>query len=306
MKTNTEMLWYDGRLVSYSDATTHVLTHSLHYGVSAIEGIRAYRCGDNRTRVFRLEDHLRRLLDTAKSFRMHVPYTLDELREAHLEVLRVNRLSQGYLRPIAFYGSEKRGLLPQGLIVHVAVSAFEWEEYLGTKAGTVGIRVRTATYTRPNPISMLTRSKASAAYAISMLAKLEATQDGYDEALLLDPQGYVAEGSAENVFAVKHGKLIDPDSPCALHGITRDTIMTLARDVGIPVVSQRLTRDDLYQADEAFFTGTAAEVVPIVELDRRNIGLGTPGPITTQLARAYADLVRGCDRSHGHWLTPLD
>jgi branched-chain amino acid aminotransferase len=305
MKSNTETLWYDGRLVPYSSAMTHVLTHSLHYGVSAIEGIRAYRCADGHTRIFRLDDHLRRLFSTANLFRMRIPYSFDELRGAHLEVLRSSGLSQAYMRPIAFNGWEKRGLLPHGLIVHVAVSAFEWDEYLGAAAGKDGIRVRTATYARPGPGSMLNRAKISGGYAISMLAKLEVTEDGYDEALLLDPQGYVAEGSAENVFIVTRGQLVDTDSQCALQGITRDTVLALARDRGIPVTTRRLTRDDFYQADEAFFTGTAAEVVPIVELDRRKIGPGTPGPVTTELMRAYADVVRGRDTAHTDWLAHL-
>jgi len=303
MESNTELFWYDGCIVPASRATTPLLTHALHYGVSAIEGIRAYPSDDGRTRIFRLGDHVRRLFHTAQSFRMGVPYGEDELCNAAIEVLCANRLPQAYLRPIVFYGAEKRGLLPKGNSVHVAIAAYEWNAYLGATANTEGIRVKTASFTRPAPSSMLNRAKISALYAVSMLARLEATEDGYDEALLLDSQGYVAEASAENIFVVQQGQLIDPESPCSLLGITRDSVLTLARDRAIPVVSRRLTRDDIYQADESFLTGTAAEVVPIVQLDRRNIGTGKPGPITTELSRAYADVVRGRDPLHGDWLT---
>lgn len=303
---NHQKIWYDGCLVEGSDATTHVLTHSLHYGVSAIEGIRAYVGDDGRTRIFRLGDHIRRLFTSAKSFCMKLPYSFDELTDAHRAVLSANRLAQAYLRPIAFLGAENRGFMPHGINVHVAIAAFEWDEYLGANAKAAGIRLKTASFARPAPSSMLSRAKVSALYATSMLAKLEVTQDGYDEALLLDTLGYVAEASAENVFVVRQGQLIDPDSPCALLGITRDTVLELARDQSLPVVSRRLTRDDLYQADEIFLTGTASEIVPVVQLDRRVIGDGTPGRITLELSRAYDDAVHGRDRKHQDWLTNVD
>jgi len=297
-------IWYDGSLVTSNSANTHVLTHSLHYGVAAIEGIRAYEGDDGQARIFRLGDHLRRLFDSAKSFRMSLPYSLGELSDANIDVLRANGLSRAYLRPIAFLGSEKLGLLPTGVSVHVAIAALDWEAYLGANAGG-GIRMKTASFARPGPGAMLNRAKVSALYAVSMLAKLEATEDGYDETLLLDSQGYVAEASAENVFVVQHGQLIDPESPCALLGITRDTVLALARDRSIPVSTRRLTRDDLYHSDEIFLTGTAAEIVPVVELDRRTIGNGKPGPISRELSRAYREAVRGRDLTHPDWVTTV-
>jgi branched-chain amino acid aminotransferase len=304
MPPNSPQLWYDGALVASSDATTHVLTHSLHYGVAAIEGIRAYLGDDGVcSRIFRLGDHLRRLTHSCKSFRMTLPYSLEELSSAHVEVLRANRLPQAYLRPIAFLGPEKRGLLPEGAKVHVAIAAFEWDEYLGASAANAGIHVKTASFTRPSPSSLPSRAKVSSLYAVSMLAKMEATEDGYDEALLLDSEGYVAEASAENVFVVRQGQLIDAESPCSLLGITRDTVMTLARDRAIPVVSRRLTRDDVYQADEVFLTGTAAEIVPVVRVDRRTISDARPGPVTLELIRAYREAVRGRDERHRDWGT---
>jgi branched-chain amino acid aminotransferase len=298
-----DWIWFDGRCVPFESATTHVLTHSLHYGVSVIEGIRAYETEQGRTAIFRLDAHLRRFLASAHGFRMQVPYTLQELHEAHVELTRKVKLRQAYLRPIAFYGAERLGLLPKGLSVHVAIGAWSWDTYLGPSASLQGIRVKTSSFARPAASAGLTRAKIAALYANSILAKMEATDEGFDEALLLDAQGYVAEASGENVFIVKAGRLIEPEPAAALLGITRETMLELAKDLGLSVESRRLTRDDLYNADEAFLTGTAAEVVPIVELDRREIGLGSPGPLVTRLRKAYADASRGRNPKHEDWLT---
>jgi len=298
-----DWLWYDGKFVETHTASTSVLTHSLHYGVSVFEGIRAYRTELGKTAIFRLDAHLRRFIASARAFRMHIPFTLNELTAAHVALIGKVQLDEAYLRPLGFYGAEKLGLLTKDLSVHVMVAAWAWAAYLGEGAMTRGIRVKTSSFARPNASSGLTRAKISGTYANSILAKLEATEDGYDEALLLDSQGYVAEGSGENLFIVRGGALIEPEPACALLGITRETVIELAQDLGQKVQSRRLTRDDVYNADEAFFTGTAAEVVPIVELDRRTIGDGKCGPVTARLQRAYADAVRGRDPKRAEWLT---
>jgi len=298
-------IWYDGELLPWRSATTHVLTHSLHYGLSVIEGVRAYRTHTGGTAIFRLREHTRRFLDSARAYRMPMPFSQDELERAHVRVLRENRLEQAYLRPIAFYGSEKLGVSPKGAKVHVAVAAWPWSGYLGDDAADRGIRVKTSSFARNGVNSLLPRAKISASYTNSMLASLEASEDGYDEALLLDADGFVAEGPGENLFVVKNGRLFEPELSSALVGITRDTLITLARERGYEVSERRLTRDDVYLADEAFFTGTAAEVVPNVELDRRPIGDGKPGAITQQLRDAYARTVRGGEPAHRDWLTPL-
>ncbi len=295
-------IWYDGRLVPWRAATTHVLTHSLHYGLSVIEGIRAYAGVDGAARVFRLDAHLRRFFDSARAFRMDLPYSVETLTEAHLEVLRANGLSSAYLRPIAFYGPEKIGVSPRGAQVHVAIAAFPWQAYLGEAAGERGIRVRTASFARHAVNTGLLRAKVSGSYLNSILASQEVSDDGYDEALLLDSAGFVAEGPGENLFLVSAGRLIEPEPTSALLGITRDTVHHLAADLGLSVEARRVTRDDVYLADEAFFTGTAAEIVPIVELDRRPIGAGVPGPVTRVLRDAYLAAVTGRSDRHPEWL----
>jgi branched-chain amino acid aminotransferase len=299
-------IWYDGELTPWRNATTHVLTHSLHYGLSVIEGVRAYRTQFGQTAVFRLREHTRRFLDSAKAYRMTVPFSQAELERAQLRVLRANRLEQAYLRPIAFHGSEKLGVSPKGAKVHVAIAAWPWGGYLGDDAGQQGIRVKTSSFARNGVNSLLPRAKISASYTNSMLASLEASDDGYDEALLLDADGFVAEGPGENLFIVKNGRIFEPELSSALVGITRDTLITLACERGYEVSERRLTRDDVYLADEAFFSGTAAEVVPIVELDRRTIGGGRPGPITAELRDAYANAVRGGEAAHREWLTSVE
>jgi branched-chain amino acid aminotransferase len=297
-------IWHDGKLVPWREATTHVLTHSLHYGLAVFEGVRAYNTVKG-TAIFRLKEHTQRLLNSAHIYMMKIPYSLDTLMEAQKEVVRANKLESCYLRPIAFYGSEKMGVSPKGNTVHVSIAAWPWGAYLGADAIEKGIRVKTSSYMRHHVNVSMTRAKYSGTYANSILANLEATEHGYDEGLLLDVDGFVAEGSGENLFMVKDGKIFEPELNSALIGITRDSIITLAQDMGYTVGSKRITRDDLYIADEAFFTGTAAEVTPIRELDGRTIGSGQRGPITAKLQKAFFELVNGKSDKHADWLTPV-
>ncbi len=297
-------IWHDGKLVPWRDATTHVLTHSLHYGLAVFEGVRAYHTVKG-TAIFRLKEHTDRLFNSAHIYRMAIPYDKETLMAAQREVVRANGLDSAYIRPIAFYGSEKMGVSPKGASVHVSIAAWPWGAYLGEEGMEQGIRVKTSSYARHHVNVTMARAKFSATYANSILANMEATEGGYDEALLLDVDGFVAEGAGENVFIVKDGVIYEPEIASALVGITRATILTLAKDLGIPVVSKRLTRDDLYIADEAFFTGTAAEVTPIRELDNRTIGAGHRGPITTRLQSLYFDVVNGRVPAHADWLTAV-
>lgn len=297
-------IWYDGKLVPWRDATTHVLTHSLHYGLAVFEGLRAYSTPRGPC-IFRLREHTTRLLQSAHIYMMKIPYDLDTLMAAQKEVVRANTLEECYIRPIAFYGAEKMGVSPRGASVHVAVAAWPWGAYLGKDGIEKGIRVKTASYARHHVNVTMARAKFAATYANSILANLEATQDGYDEALLLDVDGFVAEGSGENLFIVKDGVLYEPEAASALIGITRDAVIRLARDFGMEVKARRLTRDDIYIADEAFFTGTAAEVTPIRELDNRTIGSGARGPVTARLQQAFFDVVQGRDARYADWLTPV-
>ncbi len=297
-------IWYDGKLVPWRDATTHVLTHSLHYGLAVFEGVRAYNTARG-TAIFRLEEHTERLFNSAHIYRMKLPYTREELIEAQKEVVRANKLESAYIRPIAFYGAEKMGVSPIGAQVHVSIAAWPWGAYLGAEGLEKGIRVKTSSHARHHVNVSMCRAKYSGTYANSILANMEATEHGYDEGLLLDVDGFVAEGPGENLFIIKKGRIYEPEIASALIGITRDTLITLANDLGYEVVSRRLTRDDVYIADEAFFTGTAAEVTPIREVDGRTIGAGKRGPITAQLQKAFFDLVGGKDEKHAAWLTPV-
>lgn len=297
-------IWYDGRLVPWRDATTHVLTHSLHYGLSVFEGVRAYKT-DAGTAIFRLQDHTKRLLNSSHIYQIAVPYDAAALNQAQREVVKANKLESCYLRPLVFYGSEKMGVSPKGAKVHVAIAAWPWGAYLGEEALAQGIRVKISSYARQHVNVTMPRAKVATTYANSILANNEALQDGYDEALLLDTEGFVAEGSGENVFIVKDGVLYEPEIASALTGITRSTVHALAADLGIQVITRRLTRDDLYIADEAFFTGTAAEVTPIREIDNRRIGPGSRGPVTAKLQKAFFDLVAGRNPKYAHWLTPV-
>ena len=297
-------IWYDGKMVPWREATTHVLTHSLHYGLAVFEGVRAYKT-DNGPAIFRLGDHTRRLLNSGKIYMMDIPWTFDALVDAQLEVVRINQLESCYLRPLAFYGSEKMGISTHGSTVHVSIAAWPWGAYLGEEGIEKGIRVKTSSYSRQHVNVTMPRAKVSSTYANSILANLEVTREGYDEALLLDTQGFVAEGAGENLFVIKDGIIYEPEIASALTGITRDSVIQIARELGYEVHSRRLTRDDIYIADEAFFTGTAAEVTPIRELDNRKIGDGDRGPITQRIQARYFDVVNGRAPEYEHWLTYL-
>ena len=297
-------IWMDGKLVPWRDATTHVLTHSLHYGLSVFEGVRAYKTAQG-TAIFRLKEHTQRLINSAHIYMMKIPYSCEQLMEAQKEVVRANKLESCYLRPIAFYGSEKMGVSPRGAAVHVAIAAWPWGAYLGEDGLTKGIRVKTSSFARHHVNVTMPRAKLASTYANSILANLEATQDGYDEALLLDTMGFVAEGAGENIFVIKNGTIYEPQLTSGLAGITRETVIRMANDLGYQVVSKPITRDDIYIADEAFFTGTAAEVTPIRELDNRTIGEGKRGPITTKLQARFFDLVNGRLPEYADWLAKV-
>lgn len=297
-------IWYDGKLVPWRDATTHVLTHSLHYGLSVFEGVRAYKTVAGPA-IFRLKEHTDRLFTSAHIYMMKMPYSREEIMAAQCEVVRANQLESCYLRPIAFYGSEKMGVSPKGAAVHVAIAAWPWGAYLGEEGLEKGIRVKTSSYARHHVNVTMPRAKVASTYANSILANLEATQDGYDEALLLSTEGFVAEGAGENLFIIKDGVIYEPEIASALTGITRSSVHALAKDLGYSVVTKRLTRDDVYIADEAFFTGTAAEVTPIRELDNRVIGEGRRGPITAKIQALFFDVVNGKVPAYSEWLTKV-
>ncbi|WP_297450560.1 branched-chain amino acid transaminase [Ferrovum sp.] len=297
-------LWLDGRYIPWRTANTHVLTHSLHYGMAVFEGVRAYQTTEG-TALFRLREHTERLLRSAHILQIPVPFALETLMDAQCQVVAQNHLKEGYIRPLVYLGSEKMGVSPRGAQTHVAIAAWPWGAYLGEEALQQGIRVKVSSYTRHHPNITLCKAKASGNYMNSILANNEATADGYDEALLLDVEGFVAEGSGENLFMVKRGVLYTPDLSSALEGITRDSIIQLAQEMGITVLERRISRDELYTADEVFFTGTAAEVTPIREIDRRVIGQGTRGPLTEKLQSAYFDCVKGRAPAHRDWLTFL-
>jgi branched-chain amino acid aminotransferase len=297
-------IWYDGKLVPWREATTHVLTHSLHYGLAVFEGVRAYKTTDG-TAIFRLREHTERMFNSAKIFMMDVPYTQEVINEAQREVVRANKLESCYLRPLAFYGSEKMGVSPKGAQVHVSIAAWPWGAYLGEEGLQKGIRVKTASYARHHINVSMVRSKTAGHYVNSILANLEATREGYDEALLLDTNGFVAEGAGENLFIVRDGQLLEPQMVSGLIGITRRTVIELAQDLGLEVRAIPMTRDDVYLADEAFFTGTAAEVTPIRELDGRAIGAGKRGPVTEKIQSLFFDAVNGRAAKYKHWLTKV-
>ena len=297
-------IWHDGKLVPWRDATTHVLTHSLHYGLAVFEGVRAYNTVAG-TAIFRLREHTDRLFTSAHIYRMDIPYDKETLMAAQREVVRANGLASAYIRPIVFYGSEKMGVSPRGAKGHGSIAAWPWGAYLGEEGMEKGIRVKTSSYARHHVNVTMPRAKIASTYANSILANMEATENGYDEALLLDVDGFVAEGAGENVFIVKDGVIYEPEIASALTGITRASVHVLARELGYNVVTRRLTRDDIYIADEAFFTGTAAEVTPIRELDNRKIGAGSRGPVTTRLQNLFFDVVNGKVPAHADWLTAV-
>ena len=298
-------IWMDGQMVDWRDAKIHVLTHTLHYGCGAFEGVRAYETASG-TAVFRLQDHTQRLLNSSKILRMQVPFSAEQLNEAQKEVVRANGLKSCYLRPLVWIGSEKLGVSPKGNRIHVMVAAWSWGAYLGEDGMKRGIRVRTSSYARHHVNITMTQAKTVSNYTNSILANMEATDDGYDEALLLDSAGFVSEGAGENIFVVKDGVVYTPDlSAGALNGITRNTVLHICKDLGLDLVQKRITRDEVYIADEAFFTGTAAEVTPIRELDRVQIGAGSRGPITEKIQSAFFDIVNGRNRKYAHWLTKV-
>jgi branched-chain amino acid aminotransferase len=296
------VIWFDGEMVAWREATVHVLTHTLHYGMGCFEGVRAYHA-DQGTAIFALEDHTNRLFDSCKILGMDIPFSKQQVMDAQVAAVRDNNLDSAYIRPMCFYGAEGMGLRADNLSVHCIVAAWEWGAYLGKEALEKGIRIKTSSFTRHHVNIAMTRAKANGQYINSMMALSEAIKDGYDEALLLDPEGYVAEGSGENIFVIKGGVIFTPEVTSALNGITRRTIITLAADAGLEIVEKRITRDEIYIADEAFFTGTAAEVTPIAELDNRAIGSGVRGPVTEQLQSAYFDLVHGRNEKHQDLLT---
>jgi branched-chain amino acid aminotransferase len=294
-------IWLDGELVPWREARTHVLTHTLHYGMGVFEGVRAYATHKGAA-IFRLRDHTERLFNSAHILGMPMPYDRDTIDEAQRMVVRENGLASAYIRPMCFYGAEGMGLRADNLNVHCMVAAWEWGAYLGEDNMNNGIRVRVSSFTRHHVNITMCRAKANGNYMNSMMALQEALRDGYDEALLLDAEGYVMEGSGENIFIVRDGVLYTPDLTSALDGITRKTVIELAAGLGVPVVEKRITRDEVYIADEAFFTGTAAEVTPIREVDGRAIGSGTRGPITERLQGLYFDQVHGRRDEHPEWL----
>jgi branched-chain amino acid aminotransferase len=297
-------IWLDGALVPFGAAHSHVLTHSLHYGLAVFEGVRTYATPRGPA-LFRVREHTERLRASAHVCGMPLPFSDADLLLAQREVVYASRAPSAYVRTIAFYGAEALGLDTRRSKVHVASAALDWGAYLGPHAHSRGIRVRTASFVRPAPSAAVPRAKVSAGYALSILARREAIESGHDEALLLDASGAVAEGSSENLFIVAGDRLIEPSSDAALRGITRDSVRQLARDLGYEVVSERLLRDDVYLAREAFFCGTAAEITPIVELDGRRIGAGAPGPVTERLMAAFRAATSGEDPRYAHWLTPV-
>ena len=296
------VIWLDGEWLPWRDAKTHVLTHTLHYGCGVFEGLRAYQTAKG-TAIFRLRDHTDRLFRSAKILNIKIPFDKDLLDQVQIEAVKRNNLSSAYIRPMCFLGAEGMGLHAANLTTHVMVAAWEWGSYLGNDGIEKGIKVRTSSFARNHINSLMCKAKANGNYLNSILAVQEAVSCGCDEALLLDHEGYVAEGSGENIFIVRRGKLFTPDLTSALEGITRETVMTIASELDIEVVEKRITRDEVYVADEVFFTGTAAEVTPVRILDGREIGNGSRGPVTTQIQSIYFDYVHGRRVDHSEWLS---
>ncbi len=298
-------IWMDGQFVEWRDAKIHVLSHTLHYGCGAFEGVRAYDA-QGGTAIFRLKEHTKRFFNSAKILRMTIPFTPEQVEQAQRDVVRLNNLKSGYIRPLVWIGSEKLGVSPKGNTIHVMVAAWTWGAYLGDEGLKRGIRVKTSSFTRHHVNITMTHAKAVSNYTNSILANMEATDDGYDEALLLDASGFVSEGAGENLFIVRGGVVYTPDSSSgALDGITRNTVMAICGDLGLKVVERRITRDEIYISDEAFFTGTAAEVTPIRELDRIQLGNGARGPITEKVQAAFFDIVNGRNPKYAAWLTKV-
>jgi branched-chain amino acid aminotransferase len=303
MVEKAKLIWLDGKFIPWEEAQVHILTHTLHYGLGVFEGIRAYHCADGKTAIFRLPEHIRRLFDSAHVMQMQIPFTPKEIEEVCCEILRLNGQKEAYLRPLVFVGDGVMGLNPAGNPIRVTVISWVWGAYLGDEGLQKGVRLKTSAFTRHQVRIMMTKTKTVGNYVNSILAKREAIQAGFDEAILLDPEGFVSEASGENIFVVKDGVLKTPPLHSILPGITRDCLMTLAGDMKIPVKEDRFSLDDLYLADEAFLTGTAAEVTPVREVDGRIIGPGKPGPFTKKLQEAFFKVVKGQDQTYARWLT---
>ncbi|MBX3262482.1 MAG: branched-chain amino acid transaminase [Labilithrix sp.] len=306
MVEKLQQIWVDGELVPWDDAQVHLLTHSFHYGLGAFEGIRCYKRADGKSYIFRLREHIDRLFDTCKMVLLQPKFTREQIMRACADTLKANSLEEGYLRPVVFLGEGAMGIYAPNNPVRATVIAWKWGAYLGDEALKSGIRCKVSSFARHHVNVSLAKAKMMGQYTNSVLAKREAKLGGYDEAILLDPNGYVSEGSGENIFVVKKGKLITPDlSSSILEGITRDTVITLAREMGLTVQETRITRDQLWLADEVFFTGTAAEITPVREIDDRAVGDGVVGPVTKKLQAKFFDVVRGSDTSHSEWLSAL-
>jgi branched-chain amino acid aminotransferase len=298
-------IWMDGQMVDWRDAKIHVLSHTLHYGCGAFEGVRAYKTAQG-TAIYRLQEHTQRLFNSAKILRMNIPFSLEEVMQAQKDVVRLNNLESCYIRPLTWIGSQKLGVSPKGNKIHIMVAAWAWGAYLGEEGMKRGIRVKTSSFTRHHVNITMTQAKAVSNYTNSILANMEALDEGYDEALLLDSAGFVSEGAGENIFVIKDGVVYTPDlSAGALNGITRNTIFHICKDLGLELVQKRITRDEIYISDEAFFTGTAAEVTPIRELDRIQLGAGSRGPITEKIQTAFFDIVNGRNSKYSAWLAPV-
>lgn len=305
MEDHQAMIWYDGQLVDWEQAKTHVLTHTLHYGMGVFEGLRVYLT-DRGSAIFRLHDHTKRLFNSAKIVQMQLPYSIDEVLTAQKEVARRSQLPECYIRPMAFYGSKQLGVMPDESDVHLIIAAWQWGTYLGKEALQKGVKTKISSFCRQQSNSMMCKAKANGNYLNSIYAKKEAVREGYDEAILLDHLGYLAEGTGENLFIVIDGKVHTPSLTSALAGITRATVIELLNEFDIPVIERTITRDELYIADEVFFTGTAAEITPVAQVDGRIIGDAKPRPITERLQQAYFDIVHGRNKRYHSWLTFLD
>jgi branched-chain amino acid aminotransferase len=301
----TKKIWMDGKFVDWDDARIHVMAHTLHYGVGVFEGIRCYKTEGGGSAVFRLKEHVDRLFDSAHILTLDIPYTAEEICQAIRKTLHVNGLTEGYIRPIAFIGEGEMGLYARSNPVHAAIAVWPWGSYLGEEGLKKGIRAKVSSFCRPHVNSAMTKAKINGYYVNSVMAKWEAVKSGYDEAVLLDTEGYVAEGSGENIFIVRNGILQTSPLTSILPGITRDSVLNIARKLDIPVKESRFSRDEMYIAEEMFFTGTAAEITPVREVDDRRVGTGKPGPVTKQIQEKFFDIVRGRDALFSHWLDVL-
>jgi len=302
MSLKTEKIWLDGKIIPWEEAKVHVLSHALHYGTGYFEGIRCYQLANGRSAVFRLREHMQRLADSGKILGFPLPYSIEQLEQATLEVIRANKLKECYIRPLAFLGLGDLGVYAPNNPVNVCIAVWSWGAYLGDEGLKNGIRAKVSSYTRHHVNVMMTKSKATGNYINSVLAKAEVKKTGYDEAIMLDPEGYVSEASGENIFIVRGGRIKTTPLTSILPGITRDSIITMARERGYEVVEERFSRDELYIADEAFFTGTAAELTPVREVDDRTIGGGSRGPITAEIQQAFFDVIKGKNEKYAKWL----